>query len=202
MTLVLLQNLTQKVSRTFTIRGSLVRELAEGFGTEEPWEHLTAFLVGTTPNVSNEVPSRLVHARSPEEVADLQRRALQVGFAERKKILEQSLSTQEVADLLGTSRQTPHDRVKAKTLLGVEHNGALRFPTWQFDPAGAHGVVHGLSQVLKVLNVSPFAQARWLQLPNSVLDHQTPLDALKSGRLDEVLVEARSVGAVAGTPGG
>jgi len=202
LTLVLLKDLTKKVSRTFTIRGALIQELTEGFGTKEPWEHLNAFLVGTAPSASNEAPSRLVCTRSPEEVADLERQALQIGFAERNKILERSMSTQEVADLLGTSRQTPHDRVKAKTLLGVEHNGSLRFPTWQFDPAGANGVVNGLGQVLKVLDVSPFAQARWLQLPNSVLGGQTPLDALKAGRLDEVIAEARGVGAVAGAPGG
>lgn len=36
----------------------------------------------------------------------------------------------------------------------------------QFDPAGENGVISGLGEVLKVLDALPFAQARWLQLPN------------------------------------
>lgn len=150
--------------------------------------------------VTDPTASRLVRARQPEEVADLEQQALHAGRAERDRILEGSMSTQEVADLLGTSPGALTDRVKAKTLLGIEHNGSLRFPTWQFDPVGDNDVVSGLVQALKVLDASPFAQARWLQLPNSVLDGQTPLEALKAGRLQEVIAEATGVGAVAGTP--
>lgn len=145
--------------------------------------------------------SRLARARPREEVADLERQALLIGLAERNRILEPSLSIQEVADLLGTSPHIPHNLIKARTLLGIEHNGSLRFPTWQFDPSGDNGVISGLGQVLKILEAPPFAQARWLQIPNRVLDGQTPLEALKAGRLQEVIAEARGVGAVAGTPG-
>jgi len=141
----------------------------------------------------------LTRRRSAAEESALRRRALHSAFEERKRLLSGSWSTQEVAQLLGSTRQTPYDRVKSKTLLAVEDNGQLRFPPWQFDADGPNGVVEGLPDVLKALSVGPLAKARWLQRPNPIFRGRTPLEALQSGERERVLSEAW---AVAGTAGG
>jgi hypothetical protein len=140
--------------------------------------------------------------RSATEENTLRYRALVAAFDDRKKVLEDSLSTPEVASLLGSTRQTPHDRVKSKTLLAIEDSGQLRFPPWQFDASGPNGVVEGLPEVLRALSVGPLAQARWLTRKNPVLDGLTPLEMLKTGAYQRVVQEARGLAAQAGSRSG
>jgi hypothetical protein len=96
---------------------------------------------------------------------------------------------------LGTSRQTPHDRVSSQTLLAIRNNGKLCFPSWQFDPEGSDGVIEGLPAVLKTLEISDYAKLNWLTRLNPYLDGQTPIQALKVGQKERVLAEASAVGA-------
>lgn len=142
--------------------------------------------------------SLLVRNRSAAEETDLKRRALEASFRERERLLQGSLSTQEVARLLGVTRQTPHDRVKVRSLLAIEDKGQLRFPLWQFDAEGPDGTVSGLPMVLRELKVGAFAQARWLERPNGVFEGRSPIAALKDGEVERVIREARSVGASLG----
>lgn len=115
-------------------------------------------------------------------------------FQRRRQLVAGALTSSQVAQLLGTSRQTPHDRVKAKTLLGVQDKGMLWFPIWQFDPQGPDGVIDGLSEVLKTLQVSDFAKLNWLMRENSFLDNLTPVQMLKEGQKERVIQEATVVG--------
>lgn len=87
---------------------------------------------------------------APERAA-LEAAALARSFARRREVLAGALNASEAARLLGTSRQTPHGRARAGTLLGVLERGALRFPAWQFGPEDEGGVVGGLPGVLGAL---------------------------------------------------
>lgn len=116
-------------------------------------------------------------------------------FQWRRELLKGALSASQVADLLGTSRQTPHDRVKSNSLLAVSDRGAWRFPAWQFDPEGPDGVIDGLPEVLKALKVSQLSKLSWLVRPNSFLDGLTPVEALKQGQKERVIAEAVGIGA-------
>lgn len=136
--------------------------------------------------------------RTDDERSALRRRVLEASFKEREDILKDALSTQEVADLLGVTRQTPHDRVKRRALLAIEDKGTLRFPHWQFDASGPNGVVPGLAEVLAALNVGALAQARWLTRKSPGLEGRTPMQALRDGDIESVLSEARGIGAEAG----
>ncbi|MEA5532778.1 hypothetical protein [Crocosphaera sp. XPORK-15E] len=115
-------------------------------------------------------------------------------FQWRRNLLKDTITTPKVAKLLGTSRQTPHDRVKSCTLLAVTEKGHLRFPIWQFDPEGPDGVIEGFPEVIKALQVSALAKINWLSQPNNILDGLTPIEALKQGQKKRVLIEARGVG--------
>jgi hypothetical protein len=133
-------------------------------------------------------------AFSHDESVKLELDTLFQYFQWRRQLLKDALTSSQVAQLLGTSRQTPHDRVKARTLLGISDNGVLRFPSWQFDPEGPDGVIEGLPNVLKALQVSDLAKLSWLVRSNPFLEGLTPWRALKQGQKERVVQEAMSVG--------
>ncbi len=114
-------------------------------------------------------------------------------FQKRRELLADSLTATEAARLLGTSRQTPHDRTEAGTMLGVHERGGLRFPRWQFDPEGPNGVIAGLPLVLSALETAPLAKAAWFVRPNPYLEGSTPLEVLKSGEVERLVSAARAV---------
>ena len=107
-----------------------------------------------------------------------------------------------MVSLLGLrNRQTPLDRIRAGTLLAIRDQGKRRYPLWQFDPDGPDGIVAGLPDVLAALPVADLIKARWLQRPQPLLEGDTPLQLLRQGQLDRVLVEARAVGCAQIRPG-
>jgi hypothetical protein len=132
---------------------------------------------------------------SRQERIQLEMETLSKHFQHRRQLLESSLTAVQVAQLLGTSRQTPHDRVSSQTLLAIRDNGKLCFPSWQFDPEGSDGVIEGFPAVLKTLEISDYAKLNWLTRVNPYLDGQTPIQALKTGQKEHVLAEASAVGA-------
>ena len=125
----------------------------------------------------------------PLELANLHRL-----YQRRQRLLEKSLTSTEAADLLDwKTRKTIHDKLKAKDILGIKDKGVYRFPVWQFDPEGDDGILDGLPQVLKALEVSNFTKLNWLSKPHPAFDNQTPVEMLKDGKIHDVLVEARAV---------
>ena len=131
---------------------------------------------------------------SNQERGRLEFTALARNFKWRQELLRDSLSASQVAQMLNTTRQTPHDRLKKNSLVAVQDNGVWKFPTWQFDPQGPDGVIAGLPDVLKALNVPAMSKISWLTRPNKALNRLTPVEALKGGQKDEVIGAARSVG--------
>ena len=116
------------------------------------------------------------------------------GFRVRQELLADALTASQVGHRLGVSRQTPHDRVRAKTLLGVKYRGKLRFPSWQFDAEGPNGVIPSFPEVLRALSVSDFAKSLWFTNPNPYLEGRRPIDALRADP-SRVIDTARGVGA-------
>lgn len=125
----------------------------------------------------------------PLELANLHRL-----YQRRQRLLEKSLTSTEVAELLSwKTRKTIHDKLKANNILGIKEKGIYRFPAWQFDPEGDDGILDGLPQVLEVLEVSDLTKLNWLSKPHSAFDNRTPVEMLKQGNIHDVLVEARAV---------
>lgn len=115
-------------------------------------------------------------------------------YERRRRLLEKSLTSTEVADLLDwKTRKTIHDKLKNQDILGIKDKGMYKFPLWQFDPQGDDGILDGLPQVLKALEVSDFTKLNWLSKPHPAMNNKTPVEMLKQGNLHEVLVEARGV---------
>jgi hypothetical protein len=158
-------------------------------------EHAAALLddPGTTARISPLTGEPLPDA---QEMAAIRRANLMRAFSERRELLANALSVPEVAELLGVGRQTPHDRVKAETLLAVKENGKLMFPDWQFDADGADGVVAGLPEVLRAMQgpISALGRIRWFVTPKPLMEGRTPLAALRAGDVDDVIREAQAIG--------
>ena len=129
-----------------------------------------------------------------KERLELEATSIASYFQRRRELLSDSLSAPQVARLLGTMRQTPHDRAKAGTLLAVRERGGLRFPRWQFDANGPDGILAGFPQVLKALEISALEKVSWFVRPNPYLENLTPLEALKAGEWEKMVSIARGVG--------
>ena len=157
---------------------------------------LKRLIEGTAPKDEEPLIESLTRSRTflREEKIQLELEGLFRYFEKRRQLLFGALSAPEVAKLLGTSRQTPHDRMKSMTLLGVLDKGSYRFPVWQFDPEGPDGVIDGLPFVLKAMSVSDLSKLNWLMRPNPFLDGLTPIAALKIGEKERVILEAAAVG--------
>ena len=113
----------------------------------------------------------------------------------RRRLLEGSIDTEQVMDLLNlNSQERVMERIENNTLLAVKDLGVYRFPLWQFDPEEEWGVINGMSEVLSALDVSPLTKLNWLTKIHRAFEGRTPIDMLRLGRLDDVLVEARAVG--------
>ena len=105
--------------------------------------------------------------------------------------------TDGVTTLLGgVSKQAVNDRVRRHRLLALRTgSGRLVYPAAQFD---GHRVVDGLGAVLDVLvpdDAEAWMVASWLSTSDPALDDRSPLDALRSGERNAVLVAARQLAA-------
>ena len=143
---------------------------------------------------SQKIDRLLGESFSLEERTKLEVDNLARAFQCRRALLEDAIGTSDVLRLLEyNSRQSLHDRVQAKTLLAVKNKGVLCFPIWQFDAQGPDGVIDGLPDVLKTLQISDFAKLCWLVRPNPFLEGMKPIKALKQGRRAEVIELAKTV---------
>lgn len=131
---------------------------------------------------------------SREEKTQLELDTLTRHFEHRRVLLANVLTAPQVAKLLGTTRQTPHDRVGSQTLLAIRENGKWLFPAWQFDPTGDDGILDGMPDILKVLEMSDYAKLNWFMRSNPYLEGLTPIQALKNGDVDQVLEQAEAAG--------
>lgn len=102
-----------------------------------------------------------------------------------KQLLEAggTYTTEETAQLLSTTTEAIHKRVKRKTLLALSHGGKFRLPVWQFSGSG---IVKGFSVVLSSLkNISDVSAIQFFLRFDEDLD-MNPIEALKQGDDEKV----------------
>lgn len=119
------------------------------------------------------------------------------GLARREQLLAAEggvVSVEDVARQLGITRQAVEKRRRAGTLIGLATGRrGYAYPAWQFDPHT--GVLVGLRDVLKALaDHDPWMQAIFMLDPNDRLAGERPLDAIRSGRVEEVVEAAQLFG--------
>jgi hypothetical protein len=113
--------------------------------------------------------------------------------AEYMALLEESFSAAEVAKLLRVDVSRVRQRVRERSLVGIDHEGSWRLPRFQFE---RRFVIPGLAQILKVLPQDLFVLdiVDWFALPNADLELDSdaeplsPRQWLLSGRPVEMVV--------------
>ena len=132
---------------------------------------------------------------SASRLLELQLGNLERYYQRRRELLADSITSSKVAELLGCeNRSTVRDRRLAKRILGIKDKGVYKYPLWQFDPEGDDGVIDGFPEVLAALDVSDFVKLNWLMKPHLAMNGKTPVEILKQGEIEAVVVEARAVG--------
>jgi len=118
------------------------------------------------------------------------------GIEARRQLLAAEGGTvgiQQVAALLSISRQAVYKRYRAGRLLAVacgRHGYA--FPAWQLVPGG---VLPGLEKTLRALSdLDPWMKIAFFLGETVALKAASPLEALRKGRLEDVLRAAELYG--------
>jgi len=113
--------------------------------------------------------------------------------AEFMALLEESLSAAEAAKLLHVDVSRVRQRLRERSLLGIEYEGSWRLPRFQFERRLA---IPGLAQILRALppDLFPLDIADWFVLPDPDLQLESdaaplnPRQWLLSGRPVETVV--------------
>jgi len=113
--------------------------------------------------------------------------------AQYMALLEESLSAVQAAKLLGVDVSRIRQRLRDRSLFGMEHEGTWRLPRFQFE---RRHVIPGLAPVLKALpeDLFPLDVVDWFVLPEADLQLESdsaplsPREWLLSGRPVETVV--------------
>lgn len=113
--------------------------------------------------------------------------------AQYMALLEESLSAADAAKLLRVDVSRIRQRLRERSLFGIEHEGTWRLPRFQFE---RRLVIPGLAQILKALptDLFPLDVVDWFVLPDSDLQLESdaaplsPREWLLSGRPVEAVV--------------
>jgi 2-keto-3-deoxy-L-rhamnonate aldolase RhmA len=138
------------------------------------------------------LPEALSTLTSSDPLASAKLRGLMV----KQQLLEASggcISSPQAAEMLGISRQAIDKRRRSGKIIGLP-SGKNRFvyPVWQFTTGDT---LPGLETTLQNLSVrDPWMQIAFMLNGNFRLDGMSPLEALKQGKLKEVIVAAQMYG--------
>ena len=103
------------------------------------------------------------------------------------------LTAGEIGSTLGSTRQAVDNRRKRKTLIAVQlGKRGYRYPAWQFSGGQ---VLPGLDRILRVLgDLTPWMQMAFFLNDNAWLKNRRPLDLLRLGEIEPVLMAAQQYG--------
>ena len=118
------------------------------------------------------------------------------GFELRQEMLKKSggvISSEKAAELLNISRQAVDKRRAVSQLLALtQGRRGYSYPTFQFEEGKT---LNGLEEVLKNLRaLDPWMQLRFFTSPHERLGNETPIEALRGGRVNDVVRVASAYG--------
>jgi len=118
------------------------------------------------------------------------------GLQRKRQMLDAAggtLSSQEVAEVLGISRQAVDKRRAANQLLALtQGRRGYSYPRFQFEDGNT---IEGLEEVLtRLAPLDPWMRMVFFTTPNERLDGQTPIEGLHKGLANEVTQAAGGYG--------
>jgi len=116
--------------------------------------------------------------------------AVAAGADVRARLFKEMASSDDFASHAGVSRETVNTQRKAGRLLALTNGTrSFRYPLWQLEPT----VKSAMEAVLRELRpLDPWTIHLFLTQRNPLLAGQSPLECLRSARVDDVLDAARS----------
>lgn len=146
--------------------------------------------VGTLAYVASELAGSSAVAELDPTAA-----LLAEGAKVKQELLERAggaVGVSDVARILGITRQAVDKRRRAHRLIAVSHGHDHAYPAAQFVDGG---LVPGLDKALAAMPVAdPWMRLEWLVTEDDELDGASPLDALKAGRIGDVVANAAGHG--------
>lgn len=166
-----------------------LEENLPGTAIEQATGASTDFLVALEALISAPATSQLI-ADDPLLAAKIR------GLQRKKQMLEVSggaLSSEQVAETLGISRQAVDKRRSTNQLLALtQGRRGYSYPSFQFDDGRT---IKGLEQVLGQLkSLDPWMQMIFFTSPNERLSGKTPIESLQKGSVEEVTRVASGYG--------
>ena len=190
----------ERLVESNSLRGSVLKRLAPAVQRLVNVSPERQLLEALSTNTGMDA---LIHLMSGEaaaaEVASSVQDPLREARARAAKKVSQLLSAEggpigveAVAKLLHITRAAIDKRRRAGTLIGIEDGGrAILYPGWQFTETG---LLRGLDDALRVMTISdPWMRIQFFLSRDSDLGER-PLDALRRGRLDDVVAAASRFG--------
>ncbi|MBB6143699.1 hypothetical protein HNQ77_001648 [Silvibacterium bohemicum] len=118
------------------------------------------------------------------------------GLKRRQEMLKaagETLTSEQVAEVLNLSRQAVDKRRSSNQLLALtQGKRGYSYPGFQFHEGKT---LDGLESVLKALSaVDPWMQLNFFTSPNERLGGKNPIEALRKGKIDEVVKIASTYG--------
>ena len=118
------------------------------------------------------------------------------GFQLRQEMIKKSggvVSSGRVAELLNVTRQAVDKRRAANLLLALtQGRRGYSYPTFQFEDGKT---LNGIEEVLRNLRaLDPWMQLRFFTSPHERLGTETPIEALRSGKVNDVVRVASGYG--------
>src|ERR1700739_2929462 len=118
------------------------------------------------------------------------------GVEQQQRLLRESggaLSGEEVAKMLGISRQGVDKRRRQGHLIGLtQGRRGYAYPAWQFE--GGRTITNLETALDAVHDHDPWMQLAFFVNPNDGLNGKSPLESLRSGKLEPVLRAAANYG--------
>jgi hypothetical protein len=135
----------------------------------------------------------VVRSHPPDTAAIAVARGLAREQATRDALVGDSLSTGEVAALLGVSAAAVKKRLGKGGLIAFKHKEDWRYPRWQFRGTDVS------SEAIAVWKVLPDRHdvaglVRWFTLPSRHLGDRTPIQAILDGDVGAAIDAASYVG--------
>ncbi len=130
------------------------------------------------------------------EEADPLLKAKLKGLEVKQQLLSfdgEPLNSQEVADLLGMTRQAVDKRRNSNKLLGLSlGKRGYRYPAWQFANGG---ILTGWELVLAAfIDISSWGKLQFMLSGDVRLEGKTPLECLQAGEVKQVIAAAKAYG--------
>jgi len=137
---------------------------------------------------TDEDPLSIVDEATEDEIFQSHLEAEIKSRTRREKILAEFVPVEEAEKLSQKSRQHLEELRCQRKLIALLVRNRWIYPRWQFDPHSPDGIVPGLGEVLKHIQLSPVGAALWLTQPLEVLGNRRPIDLLKAGEKERKMV--------------